>query len=136
MQGKWGSRRNECDRRRKPELIEACTSGIHFSLVKEFFHLIRNPDRGHSRDDQRLIRVFKDPDCAYLSATLYTPDKRMSSQALKVATAAPSSYPLNSEVQNSKKQKEAVSLSLSFISSKYVTVLNLESLPTTSCQSS
>lgn len=70
MQGKRGSRRNECDIRRKPELIEACTSGIHLSLVKEFFHLIRNPDRGHSRDDQRLIKVFKDPDCAYTIHTI------------------------------------------------------------------
>lgn len=128
--GERRSRRNECNRRRKPELIEACTSGIHFSLVREFSHLIRNPDRGHSRDDQLFIKVFKDPGCSYLSATLYTPHKWMSPQALKVSTAAPSSYPLTARCKTARNRKKQI-LSLSFISFKYVTVLNPEALPTT-----
>ena len=54
----------------------------------------------------------------------------MSPQALKVPAAAPSSYPLTARCKAARNRKKQI-LSLSFISSKYVTVLNLEALPTT-----
>ena len=54
----------------------------------------------------------------------------MSLQALKVSIAAPSSYPLTARCKTARNRKKQI-LSLSFISSKYVTVLNLEALPTT-----